>query len=429
MYLNDIEDYFILNGFEGVDIGHLKMFLLLYADDIVILSETEDGLHKGLLLLESYCDKWRLTVNIKKTKIMIFRKGRLRQNISFFYKGEKLEIVEKFTYLGIVFTTGGSFNNAFETLSGQAIKALHKLQLDLNKFPCITVKHKLDLFDKLISPILNYASEVSGIYDCSKLEKVHLHFCKKLLGVRIQTQNNFIYGELGRTSLKCTRIINVIKYWLKIIQLDDIKYVKKIYDLLYSQLDIRPNKKSWVSDVRDILQSLGFNDVWLLQGVGNVDIFINVIKQRANDVFVQNWFSELHSSTRARSYLLFADFKLQKYLKCINIDKFRIALSRLRVSSHRLENETGRWNKPIAIPFHDRKCKHCSILEDEFHFILECSLYTALRKKYINKYFWKSPNIPKFIELMQSENEIETRNLSMYILKAFELRNNILYDQ
>jgi len=68
------------------------------------MSETEEGLHKGLLLLEEYCDRWKLTVNCTKTKVMIFRQwGRIRQTIRFLYKGEALEIVTKFTYLGIVF--------------------------------------------------------------------------------------------------------------------------------------------------------------------------------------------------------------------------------------------------------------------------------------------------------------------------------------
>ena len=35
MYLNDIEEYFMLNNFEGIDLDVLKLFLLLYADDIV----------------------------------------------------------------------------------------------------------------------------------------------------------------------------------------------------------------------------------------------------------------------------------------------------------------------------------------------------------------------------------------------------------
>lgn len=75
MYLNDIEEHFILNGFEGIGLDMFKLFLLLYTDDIVIMSETEKGLKHGLLLLQNYCDKWKLTVNTTKTKVMIFRKG------------------------------------------------------------------------------------------------------------------------------------------------------------------------------------------------------------------------------------------------------------------------------------------------------------------------------------------------------------------
>jgi len=67
MYLNDIEKQFILNGFEGIDIDMFKLFLLLHADDIVIMSETEEGLKHGLFLLENYCDRWKLTVNATKT--------------------------------------------------------------------------------------------------------------------------------------------------------------------------------------------------------------------------------------------------------------------------------------------------------------------------------------------------------------------------
>ena len=36
MYLNDIEEEFFLHGLEGVDIGSLKLFLLMYADDMTI---------------------------------------------------------------------------------------------------------------------------------------------------------------------------------------------------------------------------------------------------------------------------------------------------------------------------------------------------------------------------------------------------------
>jgi len=76
-----------LIGFEGIDLDMFKLFLLFYADDIVIMSETEEGLKLGLFLLENYCDRWNLTVNATNTKVMILRKGgRVNRNIRCIYK-------------------------------------------------------------------------------------------------------------------------------------------------------------------------------------------------------------------------------------------------------------------------------------------------------------------------------------------------------
>lgn len=75
----------------------LKVFLLLYADDIIIFSPDENGLQKGLDVLHGYCLRWKLKVNTNKTKIMIFRSGGiLRRNILFMYDGKPIEIVKSF---------------------------------------------------------------------------------------------------------------------------------------------------------------------------------------------------------------------------------------------------------------------------------------------------------------------------------------------
>ena len=156
LYLNNIEEQFLNSGLEGIDINMFKMFMLLYADDIVIFANSAEELQQSLDLLLNYCNIWKLTVNVAKTKVMVFRKGgMLPRNMSFYYNGERLEIVKEFKYLGMVFTTGGSFAEAQNTLSGQAQKAIFKLNKYLYKFTYISPKHKLDLFDKLISPILN----------------------------------------------------------------------------------------------------------------------------------------------------------------------------------------------------------------------------------------------------------------------------------
>ena len=104
MFVNDLENELIA---EGLDLHFIKIFLLMYADDIILFSETEDGLQNGLNSLHDYFNKWRLTVNVQKTKIVIFRKGGiLRRQTHFYYGDTDINIVNKFTYLGIVFTVG-----------------------------------------------------------------------------------------------------------------------------------------------------------------------------------------------------------------------------------------------------------------------------------------------------------------------------------
>ena len=80
-------------------------------------------------------------------------------------------------------------------------------------------------------------------------------------------------------------------------------------------------------------------------------------------------------------YKLFSKFEHQLYLETINVTKLRITLSKLRLSSHRLEIEVGRWARPNRTPLDQRKCRVCDKVEDEFHFLLECGLYSQIRKK------------------------------------------------
>ena len=149
MYLNDLEETIILNGAKGIDIGMLKLFLSLYADDIVLFANSATELQNSIHILETYCQRWRLTVNTTKTKVLAFKKGgRLRSNLSFIYNGVEIEIVLKFSYLGIVFTSGGSITETQKTLAGQALKAIFAMNKYLFKFTYLKPSHILDLFDK-----------------------------------------------------------------------------------------------------------------------------------------------------------------------------------------------------------------------------------------------------------------------------------------
>lgn len=207
----------------------------------------------------------------------------------------------------------------------------------------------------------------------------------------------------------------------------DNKYIKMVYNVMLNDLVELPNKTNWASLVRHLLMSLGFYEVWLNQGVGNVHIFLSLLKQRLTDTFIQNWRERLNTSTRASFYKSFANFQFQSYLDKLNVFRYIQSFSKLRMSSHRLEVEAGRWARPNRIPIDERKCTACRVLEDEYHFVIECSRYLELRKKYIAEYYWKRPNMCKFIELINSTNTKCVRNTSIFIHQAFKCRTEMLY--
>ena len=97
MFINDLEDELIFNNVQGLDLEHFKIFLLMYAEDKVVFSETAEGLQNGLNCMYQYCQEWKLSVSTQKSKVMVFRKGGvLRRNTHFYYGEHKLEIVSKF---------------------------------------------------------------------------------------------------------------------------------------------------------------------------------------------------------------------------------------------------------------------------------------------------------------------------------------------
>ena len=68
---------------------------------------------------------------------------------------------------------------------------------------------------------------------------------------------------------------------------------------MLEDIENNPEKINWAVLVRNLLGSLGFNEVWIQQSVGDEKLFMLILKQRLNDNFMQTWNAELNQSTRA----------------------------------------------------------------------------------------------------------------------------------
>ena len=99
--------------------------------------------------------------------------------------------------------------------------------------------------------------------------------------VSLLLSNIAVLGDCGRFPLWIEAARRCVKYWLRIMSMDDSRYVRKCYNMLKVLDDY--GKTNWVSNVRLLLQSNGFGYVWTNQSVTNPHSFISVFTQRLKD--------------------------------------------------------------------------------------------------------------------------------------------------
>ena len=117
----------------------------------------------------------------------------------------------------------------------------------------ITPKIKLDLFNSMVLPILMYGCEIWGFNRADPVERFYLSFLKSILGVKKSTPNCFLYDELGVFPLIIERKVRIIKYWLKLLKLENTSYSNKIYlDMLVTN-ETNPEQISWIYQLKKLL--------------------------------------------------------------------------------------------------------------------------------------------------------------------------------
>ena len=128
----------------------------------------------------------------------------------------------------------------------------------------------MKIFDAQVQPIVHYGAEIWGLESCSSvIDNVHLFGLKRYLGVDRRTPNDLVYGEVGRFPIQINACVRCIKYWLKLMRMEEHRLPLRAYKMLLN-LDQR-GKTSWVTNVRKMLYANGFSYVWDNQGVGCSD--------------------------------------------------------------------------------------------------------------------------------------------------------------
>lgn len=270
LFLSDIVSFFRDRGAVGVAIDNRSdVCLLLYADDLIILASSSVDLKRKLQILEEYCRLNGLTVNIDKTKVVVFRRGGplpLR-NHDFVLNGSPVEIVPKYTYLGTVFSSSAKGFLASRNAILKARKATGVVLRLTSKLKADSWTSTKKLFCSIVTSTLVYTASIWGLRYLDWLEIAQTHFIKRLYNLPLNAPGYLIRLETGIDHVS----IAVIKQALR--------WVKKILDMkphclpkicLLRQINLfRQNSGSdahsaynWVQQLNDGLNGIGISDLW-----------------------------------------------------------------------------------------------------------------------------------------------------------------------
>ena len=431
LFENAVSDPFMLpNG--------TKINSLLYADDLVILSQSKTGLQNCLDQLHKWCTKWLMAVNTKKTKIMIFQKHNSKKSINpqFHIGNNTIETTKEYTYLGLKLTQNGKFKAAQQQLSEKALHALHKIRrkLDLRR---LTPKIAIKIFDSIITPILLYNSEVWGAYEknnldkweTSDIEKVNLKFCKLYLGVNKKASNVACRGELGKHPLLLTIKKNIINYFKYISNQSEDSILKQTFNM---SKDLHTNQKeSYFSNAINLLKKYYPNEQNIESNILNHNTA--TIVENMRNKYIEFWSHKISNSSKLTFFSkIKSEYTLEPYLSLIKNPTARRTFTQFRISNHKLQIEYGRYQN---VPREERTCKLCSShkIEDEFHLSFECEKYNNLRNssnqilKTIFDLNLTTESKRKLLEHTMKSNDPVLINLfSEFIAKCFARREDSL---
>lgn len=173
--------------------------IYMYADDMVIGSNSTDNLQRATNQLENWAQENEMEINMGKTVQMTFRKGGRETKEDRIYLGkEPLMTVNSFKYLGLTLqTTTRSYRLHIRSRAAAATKAIW----DIKTISRISLKTAMALFNAKIAPIATYGIELIweklSLQDLMTLEAVKSRFLKATLGVSRYTRSRLAY-ELAR---------------------------------------------------------------------------------------------------------------------------------------------------------------------------------------------------------------------------------------
>ena len=371
-------------------------------NNLLVFAESPSDMQVALDAVGAYCNKWGLTINNSKTKVLIFSRGKVLKSFNFKIGNLDIGTCSEYSYLGVLFNFNGKLNKAITERLAPARRAMFGLNekaVNLLLPPDIHI----DLFEKMVAPIFLYGSEVWGYGNIEPIEIFYRKFIKRVLGVGRSVPNCFVYGEVGKYPIAHRIYARMLSFWIKISEGKTTKLSSLMYNIIYKLHLTKSYDSPWLMCIKKILCNSGNPNFWDQQVLLAPKIFMkNVVVKQLENQYLQEWQAEVNRNRKCITYRIFKDqLVFEPYLNKLNfID--RRALSCFRSGSHRLPVAKSRFSEGGGGV--DTICKLCDSNDicDEFHVLFICNFFQEKREKYLKKTYFVKPSTLKMYTLFNS---------------------------
>lgn len=430
IYIDELAKSLELSDIPGLTLSDTQVKCLLFADDLILLAPSNEALQQQLDHLQTFCQTWALTVNLDKTKIMIFQKRPRGQGdqTRFFLGSHEVEHTHDYTYLGLHITSTGNFNLAVDDLREKGRRAFYAIKKSSNIN--IPIRIWLKIFKSIIEPIILYGSEVWGPlanqdfekWDKHPIEILHTEICKSILRVHRNTPNNGCRAELGQFPLLIRIQKRAIKFYKHLKTSDPNSYHYKALQCQEESMEKSP--------LSQLVLSLSSSNSTRPQDSPHT-IWTHQIIEKQKEHYINYWTSTTKMQSKLQCYLaLNRQYTVAEYLSTVTDEKLRKTLTMYRLSDHSLAIETGR-HRQTWLPREDRLCELCPHrqAETETHFLLHCSKYEHIRADFLSKIkhkvtdFDSLPDQTKMQHIL-GENRVSSLAAAKYVRLCHSLRDN-----
>jgi len=401
LFINDLHE--ALPG--GVNIANTNIKILMYADDIVLISESSSELQNMINALYDYCMTWGLSVNLEKSKILVFRKSaRISSTLAWKYGDEPIEVVNEYKYLGVLLTFNLSFKKHLNSKLIAAKTAINASWLSYVYNPRISVCNKLKIFEAAAKSIIFYCAQVWGFKEYEEVEKLLRFFVKKMLVLPSNTPNYMLHIETGLEPLFISSLRIHFAYVRRAIALPEDRLPHRLAK------EILDKKLFWAKGWETLYERYGMSMI-----TDTIDLasqhkeILNCISKDLRENFIENAQNSLHHDLYASLNHHVPPFlNLQHTTQISLIIKARGGLLNLNANVFRREP-----------PF---DCTICNMRQPEntYHLVGECPIYGPIRRQFLGNHFL---TIDEVCEILNGKN---FENLFNFLTSALKYRNLII---